>query len=170
MLRGSLIQLKTKAEELLADAQASFKPDRGTLEQIFNSRVIIEKRLQHQRDLLHNVIDFRKAFDRVWNADLWQVLRNFNIEDGLVQAITALYENSSSAVLSNRQLWEFFKKTVGVPQGCLLSPILFNSFLEKTMQETLHNHRTSIAIGGRPICNLRFADDIDLMGASNGEL
>ena len=38
------------------------------------------------------------------------------------------------------------------------------------MQETLHNHHTSISIGGRPICNLRFADDIDLMGGSNGEL
>ena len=38
------------------------------------------------------------------------------------------------------------------------------------MQETLHDHHTSISIGGRPICNLRFADDIDLMGGSNGEL
>ena len=31
-------------------------------------------------------------------------------------------------------------------------------------------HQTSISIGGRPMCNLRFADDIDLMGGSNGEL
>ena len=37
------------------------------------------------------------------------------------------------------------------------------------MQETLHNH-TSISIGGRPICNRRFADVIDLLGGSNGEL
>ena len=43
-------------------------------------------------------------------------------------------------------------------------------FLEKITQETLHDHHTSISIGGRPICNLRFADDIDLMGGSNGEL
>ena len=38
------------------------------------------------------------------------------------------------------------------------------------MQETLHDHQTSIAIGGRPKCNLRFADDIDLVGGSDGEL
>ena len=37
------------------------------------------------------------------------------------------------------------------------------------MQETLHNHHTSISIGGKPICNLQFADDIDRMGGSNGE-
>ena len=29
---------------------------------------------------------------------------------------------------------------------------------------------TSISIGGRPTCSLRFADDVDLMGVSNGEL
>ena len=38
------------------------------------------------------------------------------------------------------------------------------------MQETLHSHITSISIGGRPVCNLRFADDIDLMAGTNGEL
>ena len=38
------------------------------------------------------------------------------------------------------------------------------------MQETLHGHRMSIFNGGRPICNLRFADDIDLMGGGSGEL
>ena len=70
----------------------------------------------------------------------------------------------------NSQLGEFFKTTVDVRQRCILSPILFNLFLEKIMQETLHDHHTSISIGGRPICNLRFADDIDLMSGSYGEL
>ena len=64
------------------------------------------------------------------------------------------------------QLEEFFKTTVGVRQECLLSPILFNLFLDKIMQETLHDHHASISIGGRPICSLRFADDIDFMADS----
>ena len=38
------------------------------------------------------------------------------------------------------------------------------------MQETLHDHYTSISIGSRPICNLKFADDIDLIGGSYGEV
>ena len=38
------------------------------------------------------------------------------------------------------------------------------------MQETLHDHQTSISIGRRPICNLKFANYIDLMGDSNGGL
>ena len=38
------------------------------------------------------------------------------------------------------------------------------------MQEILHGNHTSISTGGRPICNLRFADDIDLVDGSNSEL
>ena len=49
-------------------------------------------------------------------------------------------------------------------------PILFNLFPEKIIQETLHDYHTSIFFGGRPICNLRFADDIDLMSGSHCEL
>ena len=51
----------------------------------------------------------------------------------------------------------------------MLSTALFNLFLEKIMQET-HDHQTSITTGRKPMCNLRFADDIDLMDGSNGEL
>ena len=127
------------------------------------------RRLQHQRDLFPHFIDFKKAFDRVWHAGLWQVLKNFNTEKGLVQTIQALDDNSTSAILMNSQLGEIFKTTEGIRQGCLLSPILFNLFLQKIMQETLHDHHTSISIGGRPICNLRFTD-IDLMDSKNREL
>ena len=49
--------------------------------------------------MLHNFIDFKKAFDSVLHADLWQVLTSFNIEEGLVQAIQTLHENSGNAVL-----------------------------------------------------------------------
>ena len=118
----------------------------------------------------HNFIDFKKAFDRVWHAGLRQVFRSFSIEEGLVQAIQALYDNSISAVLLNSQLGNCFKATIDVCQGCLLSPILINFFPEKIMQETFHDHHTFISIGGKPINNLRFADDIDLIDGSNGEL
>ena len=110
MLRVILNRFKAKAEELLADEQAGLRPGRSKVEQISNSWVIKEKHLQHQRDLFHNVIDHKKAFDRVRHAGLWQVLRSFNIE----KAIQVLYESFGSAVLLNNQLGSLFKTTVGV--------------------------------------------------------
>ena len=170
MLRVILNRLKKEAEEHLSEEQAGFRAGRSTVEQIFNCHILMEKHLQHQRDLFHNFIDFKKAFDRVWHEGLWQVLRTFGIEEGLVQTIQALYKTSSSAVLLNNQVGDYFKTTVGVRQGCLLSPVLFNLFLENIMRETLHDFHSTISIGGRTLNNLRFADDIDLMGGSNKEL
>ena len=82
----------------------------------------------------------------------------------------SLYSSASSAVLLNNNVSNYFGTTGGVRQGCLLSPILFNLYLENIMRETLHNFKSTISIGGRTISNLRFAEDIDLMEGNNDEL
>ena len=38
------------------------------------------------------------------------------------------------------------------------------------MQDTLKDHDSTLSIGGRPISNLCFADDIDLIAGSYNEL
>ena len=65
MLCIILNHLKSKAVELLSEERASFQAGQSTVEQIFNCRVLIEKHLQHQRDLFYNFIDLKKAFDWV---------------------------------------------------------------------------------------------------------
>ena len=82
----------------------------------------------------------------------------------------SLYSSASRAVLLDNNVSNFFRTTVGVRQGCLLSPILFNLYLENIMRETLHNLKSTISIGRRIISNLRFSDDIDSMGGNNDEL
>jgi hypothetical protein len=117
----------------------------------------MEKHLQHQKNLFHNFIALKKAFDRVWHDGLWQVLRKFGIGEGLIQTINALYNTSGSAVLLNNQIVDYFKTTVGVRQGCSLSPVLFNLYLESIMRE-IHDFHSTVSIGGKTISNLRFAD------------
>lgn len=168
MLRIILNRLRNRAEEILSEEQAGFRPKRTT-EQILNLRLLIEKHLQHQHDLYHNFINFKKAFDRVWHEGLWQVFRDYNFDNNLIQVIQALYTDSSSAVFINNNIGKPFKTSL-VRQGCFLSPVLFNVFLENIMEKALQEFHTSVTIRGRPISNLHFADDIDLMGKSEGKL
>ena len=139
------------------EEEAGFRMGRSITEQIFKLRVLIEKYQQHQQDLYHVFIDFKKAFDRVWHAALWATMHKYNIDANLITIIKSLYEKATSAVLYNGNTGDWFRTTVGVRQGCLLSPTLFNVFLEKIMTDALENHEGTVRIGGRIITN----DDID---------
>ena len=101
-----------------------------------------------------------KAFDKVWREALWATMRKYNINTSIIRAIENLYDKAQSAVLFNGSTGEWFRTTVGVRQGCLLSPTPFNIFLERIVCEALDDHWGSVSIGGRLITNFRFADDI----------
>ena len=77
---------------------------------------------------------------------------------------------ATSAVQMNGSIGEWFRTTVGVRQGCLLSPTLFNIFLKRIMYDALEEHDGKVSIGGRNITNLRFADDIDALAEEEQEL
>ena len=58
-----------------------------------------------------------------------------------------MYDKAQIAVLFNDSTEEWFRTTVGVRQGCLLSPTLFNIFLERIMCEALDDHEGNVSIG-----------------------
>ena len=82
-------------------------------------------------------------------------MRKYNIN-----AIENLHDKAQRAVLFNGSTGEWFRTTVGVRQGCLLSPTLLNIFLETIMCEALDDHEGSVSIGGRhyqlPLCRWHY--------------
>ena len=112
MLKILLDRLKPEAEKIIAEEQAGFRPGRSTTEQIFNLRILCERYLQHQQDLYHVFIDFKKAFDRVWHEALWATMRLYNININLITVIQKLYEKATSAVCFNNSIGDWFKTSV----------------------------------------------------------
>ena len=91
--------------------------------------------------------------------------KKYNIGTNLIQVIRNLYNKATSNVLFNSIIGDWFRTTVGVRQGCLLSPTLFNILLERVTTDALEDHEGTVSIGGRTITNPRFANDIyDLAG------
>ena len=84
--------------------------------------------------------------------------------------IWKLYGEATSPVQMNGSIGEKFRTTVGVRQGCLLPPTLFNIFLKRIMSDALEEHDGKVSIGGRNITNLWFADDIDALAEEEQEL
>ena len=77
------------------------------------------------------------------------------------KAISAVYHDNNI---------EWFRTTIGVRQGCLLYPIIFNIFLERIVADALEEHEGTVSIGSRTITNLRFADDIEGLAGQEQEL
>ena len=165
-----LNRLKPQAEKIIVEGQAGFKAGKNTTERVFNLRILCEKYLQHQQDLYHVFINFKKAFDRVWHAALWATMKKYNISTNLIQVIKNLYDKATSAVLFNSSIEDWFRTTVGVRQGCLLSPTLFNIFLERMMTDALKDHEGTVSTEGRTITNLRLADKVDVLAGEEEEM
>ena len=88
---------------MYSSEQAGFRAGRSTTD-IFNLRILCEKYVQHQQDLYHVFIDFKKAFDRVWHEALWATMKKYNISTNLVEIIQNLYNKATSAILFNSSI------------------------------------------------------------------
>ena len=82
-----------------------------------------------------------------------------------------LYAGQETIVRTGHGTTDWFQIGKGVHQGCILSPCLFNLFVECIMRNAgLDEAQAGIKIAGRNINNLRHADDTTLMAESEEEL
>ena len=94
----------------------------------------------------------------------------YNISANLIRVIKNVYDKITSAVLFNSSIGDWVPTTVGVRRGCLLSPTLFNLFLERITTDAIEDHEGNVSIGSRTIANHRFGDDIDGLAGEGEEL
>ena len=130
MLKIILNRLQPKAEEIIAEEQAGFRAGRGTTEQIFNLRILGEKYLQQQQENLYHVfIDFKKAFDRVWHAKPYGHEEIQHQRQHHTSHRKSVWHGSECSPVQwqHRRMVQNYSRS---STRCLLSPTLFNIFLE----------------------------------------
>ena len=112
-------------------------------------------------------IDYAKSFDCVDHNKLWKTLKEMGIPDHLTCLLRNLYAGQEATVRTGHGTIGGFQIGKGVPQGCILSPCVFNLYAEYIMQNAgLDEAQAEIKIAGRNISNLRYADDTTLMAES----
>ena len=94
----------------------------------------------------------------VWmdHNKLWKILRERGIPDHLTCLLRNLYAGQEATVRTGHGTTDWFQIGKGEPQGCILSPCLFNLYAEYIMRNTgLDETQAGIKIAGRNISNLR---------------
>ena len=79
-------------------------------------------------------IDYAKAFDSVDHNKLWKILQEMGIPDHLTCLLRNLYAGQKATVRTGHGTTDWFQIGKGVPQGCILSPHLFNLYAEYIMR------------------------------------
>ena len=91
------------------------------------------KAREFQKNIYFCFIDYTKAFDSVDHNKLWKILKEMGIPDPLTCLLRNLYEGQEATVRKRHGRTNWFKIEKGVPQGCILSPCLFNFYAEYIM-------------------------------------
>jgi len=155
----------------LLDVQAGFRKSRGTRDQIANIRWIIVKAREVQKNIYFCFTDYAKAFDCVDHNKLWKILIEMGIPDHLTCLLRNLCAGQEATVRIGHGTTDWFQIGIGVRQGCILSPCLFNFYAEYIMRNAgLEEAQAGIKISRRNINHLRYADDTILMAESEEKL
>ena len=114
---------------VLPETQCGFRKDRSTSDMMFVARQIQEKCREQHRDLYIAFVDLAKAFDTVNRDMLWTVLTRFGCPPRFLTILRAFHEGMSARVSVGGVLSDSFEVTVGVKQGCVLAPVIFNIYM-----------------------------------------
>ena len=87
---------------------------------------------------------------------LWTILKEMGIPDHLTGLLRNQYAGQEATVRTGHGTTDWFQIGKGARQGCLLSPCLFNLYVEYIMRNAgLEETQAGIKIAGRNINNLR---------------
>ena len=102
---------------------------------------------------------------------LWKILKETGIPDHLTCLLRNLCAGQEATVRTGHGTTDSFQIGKGVPQGCILSPCLFNFYAEYIMKNArLDEPQAGIKTARRNINNFRYADDTTLMAENKEEL
>ena len=120
-----ITRIRDGVDSKLRQEQAGFRKGRGTVEQIFILRNIIEQSVEWNSNLYVCFVDFEKAFDSVDRETLWRIMRSYGIPEKIVNMVKVLYDGSECTVLDGSGVYDWFEVKTGVKQGCSMSGFLF---------------------------------------------
>ncbi|MCO5611969.1 hypothetical protein L7F22_066229 [Adiantum nelumboides] len=120
-----------EGEGVRAKGQAGFRRGFSTLDHLLTLRAIIEEGRSHGRRIYCSFVDFRKAFDTVSRARLMRRLQEMGVPTVLTWGVMALYRSVIGHVRTPKGISDLVHSTIGVKQGCPLSPTLFGMYVDE---------------------------------------
>ena len=174
-MHGNLLQLRLLhwaiSNGIISPEQGGFTPRRGCEHQAYALTEIIKSRWRSKLDAWVMFVDFKKAYDMVSPQALYASLKHVGVGDDIIDIIRNCYDARRTTFTYNSQPTDEWQQTLGVAQGDVLSPLLFNIFIESIIRRlNAHVGLTGLSCAGIIIKCLLYADDIVILAESHEQL
>ncbi|KAH9269450.1 hypothetical protein BASA83_008533 [Batrachochytrium salamandrivorans] len=164
------IERFVETNNLLSYEQVGFRKREECVGQVVSLVDIIQRRQNAGINTHVLFIDIRKAFDTVpVGALLWK-LQNMGFPRRTLAFLKALYTSSSARARAGSLLSDSFPVQRGVRQGCPLSGLLFNLFINDILDGVAPITVPGLPRDTSPIRGLMYADDVAVFADSEQSL
>ena len=149
--------------------QFGFQKDSGTDQCIYVFKELVNSYLRSGSTVYCCFLDASKAFDRVNHSRLMNILIERGVPLFIIRMLNFWYSKQSMSVRWGSVVSETFSIKNGVRQGSVLSPYLFNIYVND-LSVLLESVPCGLSYGNGKLNHIMYADDIVLMSPSAGAL
>ena len=111
--------------------QIGFRKGKRTTDHIFVIKTLIDKLVRKEgKKIFIAFIDFKKAYDTINCKHLFHKLKRANIDGLFLQNLNSMYKSVKYCIKMQGGYADPIESFVGLKQGCVLSPLLFNLFID----------------------------------------
>ena len=152
------------------EAQAGFRPNYSTIDNLYNLNGIISHLINKGKKLYCAFLDFRKAFDYVDRNFLWIKLLKLGIRGEIFNIIHSMYKSVKSIVQVGAERTQPFECLLGVRQGECLSPFLFSMYINDIEDYVRTHGFQGVNTGHVRMLLLLYADDTVIISENRQDL
>ena len=136
----------------LSDLQCGFRKNRSTTDHLVRLESFIRESFAAGEHMVAVFFDLEKAFDTTWKFGILRDLHGLGMRGNLPLFVRAFLNNRSFQVKVGSTLSDPFDQEEGVPQGSILSPILFEIKINSIVNELRQNIDGSLYVDDFLVC------------------
>ena len=150
--------------KIINEIQGSGKARSRTSDHLLILRFLIDKYVNSKgKKLFACFVDLQKAYDTVPRIKLfYSLLKDYSIGGNFLKILQKIYENNQVYVKLTDGLLQPFTTSIGVKQGCVFSPLLFNIFINK-ISNIFDESCAPVKVNNIDVNCLLWADDLLLV-------
>ena len=166
---NSKITKFTSENRIISPHQFGFQEDFRTSDAIFSLRSMVSLYKNENKPVYGCFVDFSKAFDSVDRTALIYKLGCCGIRGKTLRLIQNMYDSAEYVIKNDGKFSLPISSKFGVKQGCNLSPLLFNIFIND-LHEIFSSNCDPLDVDNWKINSLSFADDLVLLSETESGL